>query len=248
MATEVAEFCGYVASLLVVAAFDRRRMLPLRLDAIASNIAFVTYAWIDDLRPILLLHGALLPLNLLRLYEIYRLHHAVARASTEEFSVAPLLPLMKRTTFRAAETLFEANDPADELYYVLEGVLFLPELQQEVRPGSFLGEFALFSDAGRRTATAIARTDCVAMVLTRKAALAAITHHPPLAIYLLRLITMRMLQNAGRHIQSWPPPADVQVELQVEGQDERRDEAPPPATFEPPANAAAPVVSYLPRP
>jgi hypothetical protein len=36
-------------------------MVPLRVVAIASNIAFITYAWFDGLMPILVLHGALLP-------------------------------------------------------------------------------------------------------------------------------------------------------------------------------------------
>ncbi len=60
---------GYVASILVFGTFYMKRMLPLRLTAIASNVAFISYAWANHLTPILLLHGALLPLNLVRLME-----------------------------------------------------------------------------------------------------------------------------------------------------------------------------------
>jgi CRP-like cAMP-binding protein len=204
---DLAELFGYLAALLVFAAFYMKRMIPLRIVAIASNAAFIAYAWSNGLMPILFLHGALLPLNLLRLLELQTITAEVAKAANEEFSVEVLLPVMKRITVDAHQTLFEVNEPADELYYVLDGTLFLPELQKEVGPGSFLGEFALFSGPGRRTASAIARTHCVALVLTKKAALSALVQYPQFAIHLLRLITARMLQNAEQHSLAWPPVA-----------------------------------------
>lgn len=109
------------------------------------NVAFITYASIDGLTPILILHGALLPLNLLRLLQIRDLNVQVAQAATHEFSAQAILPFMRRRNLRADETLFAANDVAEELYYVVEGELFTPELQQTVGPGSFDGEVALFS-------------------------------------------------------------------------------------------------------
>ena len=191
------EFFGYIASALVFATFYMRTMLPLRIVAIASNVAFITYALIDGLTPILILHGALLPLNLLRLLQIRDLTVQVEKAATHEFSAQAILPFMRRRNLRANEVLFSANDVAEELYYVLEGELFIPEVQQAVGPGSFVGEFALFSTSGRRTATAIARTDCTVMLLGKKAVFAALLHSPQLGIHLLRVITIRMLENAG---------------------------------------------------
>ncbi len=64
---------GYLASFLVFSTFYTKRMIPLRLTAIASNVAFIGYAWANGLTPILLLHSALLPLNVLRLVERRRL-------------------------------------------------------------------------------------------------------------------------------------------------------------------------------
>jgi hypothetical protein len=66
---EGTDLFGYVASILVFGTFYMKRMLPLRLTAIASNLAFLSYAWSHHLTPVLLLHGALLPLNVLRLAE-----------------------------------------------------------------------------------------------------------------------------------------------------------------------------------
>jgi hypothetical protein len=65
-----ADLFGYVASILVFGTFYMKRMMPLRVTAIASNLAFISYAWAYGLTPILLLHGALLPLNILRLVEL----------------------------------------------------------------------------------------------------------------------------------------------------------------------------------
>ncbi len=68
-----ADLFGYAASILVFGTFYMKRMIPLRFTAIASNLAFIGYAWAYGLTPILLLHGALLPLNIMRLVELRRL-------------------------------------------------------------------------------------------------------------------------------------------------------------------------------
>jgi hypothetical protein len=66
------EAVGYLASTLVLAAFCVRDMLPLRILAIGSNLAFMTYGWAAGLRPVLLLHLVLLPTNLFRLWQLLR--------------------------------------------------------------------------------------------------------------------------------------------------------------------------------
>jgi hypothetical protein len=64
---DIGDLFGYVASFLVFATFYMKRMSALRVTAIASNVAFLGYAWYQGLTPILVLHAALLPLNILRL-------------------------------------------------------------------------------------------------------------------------------------------------------------------------------------
>ena len=54
---------GYVASALVLAAFGMKDMVNLRIVAICSNIAFITYALLLNLLRVLILHVVLLPLN-----------------------------------------------------------------------------------------------------------------------------------------------------------------------------------------
>ena len=58
---------GYIASGLVLATFSMKSMRGLRLTAIASNVAFIFYALVAGLHPILVLHVTLLPLNIIRL-------------------------------------------------------------------------------------------------------------------------------------------------------------------------------------
>jgi len=64
------EAVGYLACALVLATFSMKSMRPLRVTAIASNIAFLTYSLSIHLQPIFVLHSILLPLNIFRLVQI----------------------------------------------------------------------------------------------------------------------------------------------------------------------------------
>jgi len=61
---------GFAAAGLVLATFCMRSMSALRWVAIASNVAFIAYAYLDGLAPVLLLHVLLLPVNVCRLSEL----------------------------------------------------------------------------------------------------------------------------------------------------------------------------------
>jgi hypothetical protein len=63
---------GYLAASLVLATFCAKSMVNLRLLAIASNVAFITYALAAGLYPIVVLHMVMLPLNLQRLRQVLR--------------------------------------------------------------------------------------------------------------------------------------------------------------------------------
>lgn len=65
------DLLGWLASSLVFAAFCAREMLPLRLFAIASNVAFIGYGYSGRLWPIVFLHTAMLPMNVVRLRQVF---------------------------------------------------------------------------------------------------------------------------------------------------------------------------------
>jgi CRP/FNR family transcriptional regulator, cyclic AMP receptor protein len=82
---------GWISAALVFSTFFMKTMLPLRLTAIASNVAFMTYALLGlaygqfgRLYPIFVLHACLLPLNVTRLRQLRRVIAAVRDAGGEQ--------------------------------------------------------------------------------------------------------------------------------------------------------------------
>jgi CRP/FNR family transcriptional regulator, cyclic AMP receptor protein len=75
---------GYLAAGLVLAAFGMKEMIPLRIVAMCSNLAFIAYGLGLDLTPVWLLHAGLLPLNGWRLAEALRFPARVIRVDTTE--------------------------------------------------------------------------------------------------------------------------------------------------------------------
>jgi CRP/FNR family cyclic AMP-dependent transcriptional regulator len=63
---------GYIASLLVFLTFAMKDMVPLRVVALFSNVAFLVYGGALQLWPVVLLHGALIPINIWRLAAEFR--------------------------------------------------------------------------------------------------------------------------------------------------------------------------------
>lgn len=63
------DLLGYLAAGLVLTTFSVRSIVALRTVAIASNLAFIGYALVAGLAPVLVLHGLLLPLNAWRLWQ-----------------------------------------------------------------------------------------------------------------------------------------------------------------------------------
>ncbi|MBN8975446.1 MAG: hypothetical protein J0I08_03110 [Rhizobiales bacterium] len=61
---------GETITVTVIGSFGCRTMVPLRLLALASNVAFMTYAVRNQLTPVLMLHALLLPTNIVRLWQI----------------------------------------------------------------------------------------------------------------------------------------------------------------------------------
>lgn len=63
---------GYIASLLVFLTFTMKDMVPLRVVALFSNVAFLAYGGALQLWPVIFLHGALIPINICRLAAEFR--------------------------------------------------------------------------------------------------------------------------------------------------------------------------------
>ena len=91
----MSDFAGYVASTLVLLTFMTKDMRLLRVVAILSNLAFISYGVLAWLPPVLGLHLLLLPINILRLREIIT-PRAAHRAKSSRI-VAVILVLLQRS-------------------------------------------------------------------------------------------------------------------------------------------------------
>lgn len=107
-------------------------------------------------------------------------------------------------SFLAGETIFVAGQPGKLMYIVVAGEVELHQgerLLAIVGPGEPVGEMELI-DHGGRSATAIARSDCVLAPITEKHFLYMVQETPQFALQVLRILAERLRLANDR----WPTP------------------------------------------
>lgn len=186
---------GYLASALVFTSFCMRTMIPLRIAAICSNIAFICYGALGGIYPVLILHCFLLPMNLWRTSQTFRMIRRIKGAAAGDGSSGWLLPFLKFRRCEAGEVVFRKNDPGDRLFLILEGQVLLEDSGMTLIPGTILGEMALFSAAQRRTQTASCLTAAELGWITRDELAQLFFQNPAIAFHFLSLITQRLTDN-----------------------------------------------------
>ncbi len=72
--------------------------------------------------------------------------------------------------FEAGQVMLELGDPGSGLYLIQHGTVFVhaPEGEREVGPGEVIGELALLSDDGMRSARCVAKTRVRAIAVDRQ--------------------------------------------------------------------------------
>jgi CRP-like cAMP-binding protein len=192
---------AWLAAALVFASFFMRTMIPLRLVALASNVAFIAYGLLGlhygvfgRVYPILVLHSCLLPLNVVRVTQLRRLVSVVHDASDEEV-VRSLLPYMKTEVHPDGAVLFERGDPADRLYVVQSGTVRFADSDKSAGAGDVFGEVGLFAPGGARTLTAVCEGECRVAGIERDRVLELYYQDPRFGFFLIRLVAGRL---AGR--------------------------------------------------
>jgi CRP/FNR family transcriptional regulator, cyclic AMP receptor protein len=189
------QLVGYAASLLVFSTFYMKTMIPLRCVAIASNVAFLTYGYFASLYPVFFLHVVLLPLNVFRLRQMYKLKERLRQALERELSLESLLPFVKRESFKEKDRLFQKGDAADKLYYLEQGTVWLPEVNKTLHSGEIIGEMGVFSPFKERTASAVCTTDSTFLVLGERTALELYYSNPDFGLFMVRTIIRRFLDQ-----------------------------------------------------
>jgi CRP/FNR family transcriptional regulator, cyclic AMP receptor protein len=185
---------GWLSAILVFSSFFMKTIVPLRMVAIGSNIAFITYALLGlkygvfgRVYPILVLHASLLPLNLVRLRQLKALQRGVRGASEDE-TIRSLVPYMHAETHAAGEVLFRKGDPANRLYVIQHGHVRFPEIGKVVPAGQVFGEVGLFAPHNVRTLSATCHDDCRLYTIKRDKVLELYYQDPRFGFFLIRLV------------------------------------------------------------
>lgn len=192
------EAAGYAASGLVFLTFCMKTLIPLRLMAIASNLAFIVYAVGANLTPVLILHAALLPLNVMRTVQQIKTYLCVRRVARGEANAQALVPLMLERLGPEGEVLFRKGDLARDIYYISSGEVEIPEIGKTLGPGQLFGEMGLFTPERTRTASAHCKTQCNLLVISEDDILRHCTNDPAFGLFLTKLIASRMSENQAR--------------------------------------------------
>lgn len=64
------EAVGYAGTGFTILAYGFKNLIPLRIAAILSSLAFLTYGLLVQSYPLILMEMVLLPINLFRLFEL----------------------------------------------------------------------------------------------------------------------------------------------------------------------------------
>lgn len=202
---EVALIFGAIGAVLTVTSNLMKRMVPLRVLAVAANTFFIVHAGLQSDWVNAGLQIALLSVNAYRLWDLWRLLKALEQVNADTPLKDWLLPHMKKKSFKAQTVLFKKGDMAHELIYIRSGIVRIPEIDQTLGPGNLVGEIGLFSEDRKRTATVVCETACVCYTMTDEAIYLLYYQNPKLGFFLIRLIVQRLL----RDLQQTPVVASV---------------------------------------
>lgn len=190
-----AEIVGYIAAILTIATYSMRTMIPLRIVGICANCLFIAYGYFAPVYPQLLLHGILLPLNSLRLYQMIQLVAMVKRASENDLSMDWVKGFTSTRDCQAGETVFAKGEVADAMYYAMTGRYVLNEIGVEIAPGHVVGEMGWVAPDQRRTQTFTCIEPGQLLVITYRQVKMLYFQNPRFGFFFLKLITQRLFAN-----------------------------------------------------
>jgi CRP/FNR family cyclic AMP-dependent transcriptional regulator len=188
------------------ASFLMKGMLPLRALAVGGNICFIAYGIYEWIVPSMILNGALLPVNLKRLWDIRQLTAEIKQA-TEKSPVSQwLLPQMTRRAFAPGEVLFSKGDKANEIIYIASGKVTVEDRAEPLGADELIGEIGLFSPDRRRTRTVTCQTSGILYHMTDEAIYQLYYQHPAIGFYFMRLVAQRLLRDIDGDVPAKPTP------------------------------------------
>lgn len=197
-AMRVAEMLGYIAAALVFLTFSMKTMVPLRIVGITSNLFFIAYGYLNPAYPLLVLHCALLPLNIFRLRQILNLVSQIQTASQGDLSMNWLKGFTVTRRIAAGETLFRKGEQADALYYLMTGRYRINELGLDLGAGEIVGELGFLNPDKARTQTLQCTQDGEILKISYDQVRQLYFQNPKFGFYFLQLSARRLFENAAR--------------------------------------------------
>ncbi len=192
------EVVGYVGALLTFATYSMKRMIPLRVIGILSNIFFMAYGLLAPVYPQLVLHAVLLPLNVVRLREMLQLIDKVKEASRGDLNMEWLKPFMAKRAAKGGEVLFRKGDLSSNMFYTVTGRYRLNEIGQEIGPGQVIGEIGLIAPENKRTLTFECIEDGELLAISYSQVRELYFQNPAFGFYFLQLISQRLFKDIER--------------------------------------------------
>jgi CRP/FNR family cyclic AMP-dependent transcriptional regulator len=189
---------GYLAAVLTLATYSMKTMIPLRIIGIGANISFIAFSGLSGIYPSLILHLILLPLNIVRLYQMLQLVRRVSEASAGDLSMDWLKPFMSSRRVATGEVLFRDGDVADRMYYVVSGRYRLAELGKDVLPGTVVGELGLVAPDHERTQTLECTEAGEILQISYDQLKQLYFQNPKFGFYFLRLTSQRLFNDIAR--------------------------------------------------
>jgi CRP/FNR family cyclic AMP-dependent transcriptional regulator len=101
----------------------------------------------------------------------------------------------------AGELIFAQGDRGDVMYVVAEGqaqILIDGKAVETVMAGGTLGEMALI-DSGPRSASAIAKTECLLVPLDERGFRDLVSRQPEFALLVMRILVQRLRRMDAEH-------------------------------------------------
>jgi CRP/FNR family transcriptional regulator, cyclic AMP receptor protein len=192
------EALGYLGALLTFGTYSMKTMIPLRIIGLCANCVFIVYGYVAPVYPQLFLHGVLLPLNSLRLYQMFQLIGKVRTASQGDLNMDWLKPFMSKRACKAGEIIFRKGDLSSAMFYTVSGSYRLNEIEQDVGAGQVIGEVGLISPDNKRTLTFECIEGGELLTISYEHVRQLYFQNPEFGFYFLQLISRRLFQDIAR--------------------------------------------------
>jgi CRP-like cAMP-binding protein len=195
---------GWLQTVASLISTYSKTMIKLRSASVIANLFGAIVNGITGNVSSLVRHALILPIDALRLREMLKLVSNVKKASESDLNVEWLKPFMHPCRGKMGSDLFVKGEKANEAFMLIAGEIELVEIGVVLSPNALIGEMAMFTKDGLRTATARCRTNCRLLSISYEQFEQLYYQNPKFGLYLVRLIVRRFEANLAQARQVIP--------------------------------------------